>query len=255
VHDTGPADRDETVGVIKVFKDLAEGLASRGVVVLRYEKRTRQYPTVSKGAQYTPQEETVDDAELAAALLRQQPEVNPNKVFAIGHGLGGYLLPRIAEEDGKLAGLIFLAANARPLEDVIVDQAIDAKITGPQLDTIKSLAAKVKKLDAADQDAPPILGMQVSYLLDLKGYDAPALAKTVGTPLLVLQGERDFQVTMKDFALWKASAQARKDVLMRSYPALNHLFVAGEGKSTEAEYKKPGHVAQDVVDDIAKWVQ
>jgi hypothetical protein len=59
---------------------------------------------------------------------------------------------------------------------------------------------------------------------------------------------------MKDFALWKAAVGANKGVTMRSYPALNHLFVAGEGKGTEAEYRKPGHVAPEVIDDIAKFV-
>ena len=41
VHGSGPGDRDATVGQIKQFKDLALGLASRGIAVLRYDKRTR----------------------------------------------------------------------------------------------------------------------------------------------------------------------------------------------------------------------
>jgi fermentation-respiration switch protein FrsA (DUF1100 family) len=98
------------------------------------------------------------------------------------------------------------------------------------------------------------MGEPVAYWLDLKGYDPAALAKKLALPMLILQGERDFQVGMKDFALWKAAVGASKGVTMRSYPALNHLFVAGEGKGTEAEYRKPGHVAPEVIDDIAKFV-
>jgi hypothetical protein len=41
---------------------------------------------------------------------------------------------------------------------------------------------------------------------------------------------------------------------MKAYPTLNHVFVAGEGKSTEEEYRKPGHVSAEVIDDIAKFV-
>jgi hypothetical protein len=59
---------------------------------------------------------------------------------------------------------------------------------------------------------------------------------------------------MQEFAQWKAALSARKNVTFRSYPALNHLFVAGEGKSTDAEYAKPGHVAPEAIDDIAKFV-
>ncbi|MBZ5725405.1 MAG: alpha/beta hydrolase [Acidobacteriia bacterium] len=254
VHGSGPNDRDETIGATKVFKDLAEGLASRGVVVLRYEKRTRRYPTVSKTAKFTIQQETVEDAVKAAALVRPQPEVNPQRVFLLGHGMGGYIAPEIAEDDGKLAGLVLLAANARPLEDLVVEQASNAGFPAKELDTIKAQAARIKRLEPGDEDAPPVLNMPVSYFLDLKGYDAVATAKKFSAPILILQGERDFQVTMKDLDLWKAGLAARKDVTFHSYPALNYLMVAGEGKGTEAEYRKPGHVAPEVIDDIVKWM-
>jgi hypothetical protein len=73
-------------------------------------------------------------------------------------------------------------------------------------------------------------------------------------PLLILQGERDYQVSMVDFAGWKAALGGRKDVELKSYPALNHLFVEGSGKSTPSEYMQPRHVAAEAIRDIAKWV-
>ena len=255
VHGSGPNDRDETVGGVKVFKDLAEGLASRGVVVLRYEKRTRQYGSAMAAlASFTVEQETEEDAVKAAALLRAQPEVNPKRVFVLGHALGGYVAPRIAEEDGKLAGLIILAGNVRPMEDLVVEQAEYLGVSADNLKTAKAVAAKVKSLEPGDEDSPPVMGLPVAYWLDLKGYDPAAQSKKLAIPMLILQGERDFQVTMKDFALWKTAVGASKGVIMHSYPALNHLLVAGEGKSTEAEYRKPGHVAPEVIDDIAKFV-
>ena len=166
-----------------------------------------------------------------------------------------FVAPRIAEDDAKLAGIAILAGNVRPLEDLMLDRAETQGVATKQLESIKMLAGRVKALEPADADAPPILGMRVSYLLDLKGYDPSAVAKKFTMPMLILQGERDFQVNMKDFALWKAALGARKDVTFHSYPTLNHLFIAGEGKSTELEYRKPGHVAPDVIDDIAKWVK
>jgi dienelactone hydrolase len=264
VHDSGPNDRDETVFGTKPFRDLAEGLASRGIVVLRYEKRTRQYAArIANKPKVTLRDETGDDALKALALVRAQPEVNPQKVYLLGHGLGGYLAPRIAEEDGKVAGIIVLDAHARPLEDVMLDQAVEAISTRTdmsadakkkELDAAKAAAARVKALEPADSDSPPIMGMSAAMILDLKGYDPAANAKGLTARVLVLQGERDFQTTMKDFNLWKTGLAGRKDTAFHSYPALNHLMVAGQGKSTEAEYRKPGHVAPEVVDDIAKWV-
>ncbi|HTX36056.1 MAG TPA: hypothetical protein VME43_13590 [Bryobacteraceae bacterium] len=266
VHDSGPHDRDETVFAAKPFRDLAEGLASRGVVVLRYEKRTRVYAARMAGMpRITVRDQTGDDALKAIALLRAQPEVNPQKVYLLGLGLSGYLAPRIAQEDGKLAGIIIAEGNARPLEDVMVDQATyllanRGATAGPEvteareLELVKANAARVKALEQADSDSPPIMGMTAAFILDLKGYDPVAVAKGLPARVLVIQGERDFEITTKDFNLWKTGLAGRKDTTFHSYPGLNHLLVAGQGKSTEAEYHKPGHVAPEVVDDIAKWV-
>jgi dienelactone hydrolase len=256
VHGSGPNDRDETVGGAKVFKDLAEGLASRGIVVLRYEKRTSQYRArIAAMGKFTVQEETVEDAVKAVALVRSQAEVNGQRVFVIGHSLGAYVAPRIAEQDGKLAGMVLMAGNVRPMEDLLLEQMNYMGIQGDQLDRVKDLQAKVKKLEPGDEDSPALAGIPISYWLDLKDYNPAAEAKKLTIPLLILQGERDYQVTMTDFALWKAAVGGAKGVVMKSYPTLNHLFVAGEGKSMPVEYNKPGHVAPAVIEDIAKFVK
>ena len=255
VHSSGPADRDESIGAVKVFRDLAEGLASRGVVVLCYEKRTKQYPQASQAKDYTVEKETLEDAGLALALLRAQPEVKPGRVFLLGYGLGGYVAPRIAEADGKLAGMVIVNANARPLEDVALDEAAFRKVTGAQMQLLIEQAAKIKKLSQGDVDTAPLLGMSGPYLLDLQGYSPTGLAKLVNVPVLILQGERDFEVTMKDFNAWKSGLAGQKSATLKSYPALDRVLVAGQGPSTEADERKPGqHVAQDVIDDVAKWL-
>ena len=117
------------------------------------------------------------------------------------------------------------------------------------------MVAAMKAIKPGQEDAPPVLGMPAHYILDLRGYDPAAEAARLSVPMLILQGERDYQVSMKDFAGWKTALGGRKDVTFKSYPALNHLFETGEGKSTPAEYDKPGHVAAEVVDDTAKWIQ
>jgi dienelactone hydrolase len=256
VHGSGPNDRDETVGGVKVFKDLAEGLSSKGIVVLRYEKRTKQYQARAAALKhFTLADETVDDAAKAAEFLRTQKEVDPAKVWVLGHSLGGYAAPRIADEDGKLAGLILMAANVRPMEDLVIDQLQWMGAQQSAIDQAKAVQAKVKKLEPGDDDGPAVMGAQPSYWLDLKGYNPAEKAKSLGIPLLILQGERDYQVTMKEFELWKAAVGGNKNVTMKSYPALNHLFVAGEGKSMPAEYNKPGHVDAGVIDEIAGVVK
>jgi uncharacterized protein len=265
VQDFGPKDRDDSHAVLKPFRDLSDGLASRGVVVLRYEKRIRQYSGRMSGKPFTADDETVDDAVRALAFLRTQSAVDPKQVYLAGHGLGGYLAPRIAAEDAKLAGVIVMAANQRPLEDLMLDEVQtlvvigkDGKptpaVTGKDLEQAKAAVARIKNLEQNDTDAPAILGLPAAYWLDLKGYDPAAEARKLSMPILILYGERDFQVPKVDFDLWKSGLAGRKNVTARSYPALNHAFVSGSGPSTEQEYRKPGHVAPEVVDDIAKFV-
>lgn len=124
VHGSGPQDEDETVGAIKPFRDLAQGLASRDIVTLRYVKRTQlmaQQEDVSI-AGLTVQHETIDDACAAVALLARTPGVDPARIWIVGHSLGGYLAPRIAKQEPRVAGIACLAGNARPMEDLIVEQ-------------------------------------------------------------------------------------------------------------------------------------
>lgn len=264
VHGSGPNDRDETIGATKPFRDLATGLGSRGIAVLRYDKRTRVHGAkFSAVKDVTVRHAVIDDALEAVKLLRGHPRIDPGHIFVLGHSLGGMLLPRVAAGDARLAGLIVLAGAARPLEDAIVAQsrylaAADGTISPEEqqrIDEAAALAASIRALGPADAGSGRTIGgAPASYWLDLRGYDAPSAAAATKAPMLVLQGERDYQVTTEEFGRWKQALGSRQDVTFRSYPALNHLFVAGTGPSLPAEYMVPGHVAEQVVRDIADWV-
>jgi uncharacterized protein len=262
VHGSGPNDRDETVEAAKPFRDLAWGLASRGIAVLRYEKRTRQHGArLASAPNFTVREETVDDAVAAAALLRGSEGVDPARVYVLGHSLGAMVVPRIGGQDLKIAGFIVMAGAARPLEDLILEQvtyiaSLDGTVSEEEKKQIEGLRQEVAKVKALQPGASgTALGAPASYWLDLKGYKPPEAATALGRPLLVLQGERDYQVTLDNFEAWKKALGDRKDVTFKSYPRLNHLFIEGEGKSGPAEYQKPGHVAEAVVADIAGWIK
>jgi uncharacterized protein len=272
VHGSGPNDRDETLGPNKPFKDLAWGLATRGVAVLRYEKRNKVYgkkiladPKLE--AAMTVKDETIDDALLAAALLQKTKGVDPKRVFILGHSLGGYLMPRIAlaAEPLKITGFISMAGLTRPLDDTIVRQMTylyglagntlsdeDRK----RLQDIKDAVVKVKALTDADKGSTTkLLGAMPAYWLDLRGYDPPETAKAVRKPMLFLQGARDYQVQTVDLENWKKALGSRPDVEFHLYPKLNHLFYEGEGILVPLEYmQKHGSVAPYVVDDIAAWI-
>lgn len=262
VHGSGPNDRDETVAAAKPFRDLAWGLASRGIAVLRYEKRTRQHGAkLGSVPNFTVREETVDDAVAAAALLRGTEGIDPARVYVLGHSLGAMVVPRIGGQDPKIAGFVVMAGAARPLEDLILEQVayiagLDGAVSEEEKKQMEGLRQEVAKVKALHPGANgTALGAPASYWLDLKGYNPPEAAKALNRPLLVLQGERDYQVTLDNFEAWKKALGDRKNVTFKSYPKLNHLFIEGEGKSGPAEYQKPGHVAEAVVADVAGWIK
>ena len=265
VHGSGPGDRDQSVGALKPFRDLAHGLASRGIAVLRYDKRTRVHAARMKELKtMTVALEVVDDAVAATELLGTMAGVDPKRVFVAGLSMGGMLAPRIAAASGDtLAGLIVLAGAATPLEQAILNQTrylamLDGSISAEeqkQIDAAEALVKQVQSVTATDAPVS-VLGASVpaSYFVDLRGYDPPAAAVKIQKPMLVLQGERDFQVTMEDFARWTAALGTRQDVTLKSYPGLNHLFVEGKGQSTPVEYNTPAHASEEVIRDIANWI-
>jgi fermentation-respiration switch protein FrsA (DUF1100 family) len=264
VHGSGPSDRDASVSMNKPFRDLALGLASRGVAVLRYEKRTRQHAArLGTLKTITVKDETIDDAVLAVALLRLTQKIDPRRIVVLGHSLGGMLVPRIAAADARIAGFIVLAGAVRSLDQSLIDQAryiaeADGTVTPDEqrrLDEFGQLQATVRALRPGPVDeGRALLGAPAAYWLDLRGYDAPVAARAVTAPMLILQGERDYQVTMEDFGKWKTALASKTNATFRSYPPLNHLFLAGSGKSLPAEYSVPGHVAEDVIADIVRWI-
>jgi dienelactone hydrolase len=272
VHGSGPNNRDEELGPNKPFKDLAWGLATRGIAVLRYDKRSKVYGKKiladPKGeATMTVKDETIDDALLAAALLQRTKGVDPKRVFILGHSLGGFLMPRIAlaAEPLGIAGFISMAGLTRPLDDTLIRQMTylyglagnalsddDKK----KLEDIKATVARIKALTDADKNSTEkLLGAMPAYWLDVRGYDPPETAKKVRKPMLFLQGGRDYQVQTVDLENWKKALGSRTDCEFRLYPKLNHLFYEGEGILMPLEYvQKHGSVAPYVVEDIANWI-
>ncbi len=263
VHGSGPNDRDETVGMRKPFRDLAWGLASRGIGVLRYEKRTRLYAGQMDLKAITIEEETVADALSALALARAQPESDGGRVYLLGHSLGAMIAPEIAVRDAEVAGVIMMAAGARPLAESLLHQ-LDYIAAQPenqvpqavaQIAQMRTAAERLASREAAPEDMS-MGGAPASYFYDLTERASPDKALEVDAPILLLHGERDYQVTMEDFSIWQRTLAGRETVHLRSYPGLDHLFVAGTAPSTPREtMTAPGFVADTVVADIAAFVQ
>lgn len=266
VHGSGPNDRDETLGPNKPFKDIAWGLASDGIAVLRYEKRTKEYQSVllSSDESITLEEETVSDAVAAVSVLAECPEIASDEIFVLGHSLGGMAIPRIAARCEDAAGFIIMAGPTRPFEDLLLDQyryifSLDGEISDQeqaQLELFEKQAETVKS-PLLSSDTPSIdlpSGLSAEYWLYLRDYDQVSEAKNIKRPVLIMQGERDYQVTAEDFAGWQNGLSEMNNVSFILYNELNHLFIKGSGKSAPSEYEIAGNVAEEVIKDIANFI-
>lgn len=265
VHGSGPHDRDETIGPNKPFLDLARGLAGRGIATLRYEKRTLARPDLFAHGGFTVDDETVNDALAAVSALRGQSDIDPAQIYVAGHSLGAMMAPRIGQRDNRIAGLILLAAPANKLEDIVVRQTrYLAGLQGQSEADINNLLASieperqaVKHLDATSSDKVPLLlGLPASYWLDLNGYDPILTARAISQPILLLQGGRDYQVTVADeFSVWRAAFTTNPRFEMIEYPLLGHAFMPGNDPPGPRDYEAAAHVDGKVLDDIARWIK
>lgn len=232
VHGSGSLDRDETVMANKTFLDLARQLASQGISTLRYDKRTFVYPQRTVN---TMDEETTLDAMAAIAFARTYS----NNVFVLGHSLGAMLAPIIATQAGnQIDGIIMMAGNARNLTDVLAEQLDYLLPPGT------NEAEKEQSIEQIRRQAPHYLQPQGQV----------EAARQLQLPMLIMQGGRDYQVTMTDFALWQQALDGKPNVVFHSYPSLNHLFLEGEGKSKPQEYMVNGSIPQQVIADIAAFI-
>lgn len=280
---SGPCDRDSTVGALKMFKDLAYGLSSQGIAVLRFDKVTFAHPRKLSNDTITVFDEYLDSTLDAISHARQHHGIDPGQVYILGHSLGAMVAPYIAKtKQSDIAGLILMAAPAQSMYRAAIKQFqylsslesehehSDAKNDASDLASkIQELEHQANKADSLTPDSKTPakelpFGIGAPYWLSCRELDplktTESLASSSSFPISIMQGGRDYQVTEKDdFAAWRSSAllQARSDVVeLRLYEHLNHAFVSGEGRSTPAEYETEGlHVSRDVVDDIASWVE
>lgn len=257
VHGSGPQDRDETIGPNRPFLDIARGLAAQDIAVLRYEKRTHTRPQDFSGA-FTLDDETTHDAVAAVATLTTTTSIDPKHIYVLGHSQGGLLAGRIAQaSDGKLAGLILLAAPVRPILDILAEQnryllSLDGSISAEdqtQLDALDATIATVRR----NPDAT-LMNLPGRFWQQLEQVDPVADVRSSGLPTLLLQGGRDFQVVDTEWQLWKKGLQGDR-YRFHHYPALNHLGITSNGKGGMAEYAQPGHVDAGLINDIADWIK
>ena len=272
VHGSGSSNMDEKVGKLTPFKDIAQGLAQRGVACIRYDKRSYAHGlkmVLDKKHPITVREETIDDALLAARLLRSDRRIDPERVFLAGHSMGAMLAPRIEGQGGDFRGLILLAGSPRRLEEILLEQT--REILAGMKGLTKSIAGKQQAqleqsfrglYDLTDEEARQKKMGGGTTLYYFKEMGQPTVAQWLAMtrkPMLIVQGEKDVQVKAHvDFARYQQLLGDRDNVTFRLYPGLNHCFVPARFDSiadAKKEFTPERHIGPEVLDDLACWIR
>ena len=271
VHGSGSSNMDEKVMKLTPFKDLAEGLAAHGIASIRYDKRSFAHGRKmlrDKGHPLTVKEETIEDAILATCLLRQDMRIDREKIFIVGHSMGGMLAPRIDAQGGDYRGMVLMAGTPRKLETIMIEQTegIAAELPVPLRLLVGNQAEKLKRTFAnlyelSDEQARKKKiggGITLYYFKEMGQYPAEDYLKAAQKPVLILQGASDVQVKADvDFAAYRELLQGKPNVTFRLYEGLNHAFVtAFSTKISKAtkEFSKERHIGADVIVDLANWI-
>ena len=263
---SGPSDRDETVGSLKPFRDIADGLARHGIAVYRFDKRSYVYGAALAGdTQATLEDETIDDGVAAVQLVAAQERIDPGRIYVLGHSLGGNAIPAVARKleqaPVKACGFIILAASPRPMWELMREQytflySLAPEITPEMAEQRDATFAELDRLEDLDSlaEGDMVLGVYPAYWRWLADYDVLGEADRITEPVLLLQGEEDYQVTMEDFALWQEAVGGKSNWRLVSCPGLTHAFVPGEKMEGTAVYAREEHVSEDVISEITAFV-
>ncbi len=262
VHGSGPSDRDESIGMLKPFRDIAEDLAGKGIAVYRFEKRTLVYGGImAADRSATLMDESVVDAARAVQMLAGQEKIDPERIFVLGHSLGGTAIPAIDLElkskPVHARGYILMAPGARRLDEMIRDQYDFLAALMPEAESEReAVFADLDRLENPDalKEEDVIAGAYAEYWKWLIGYDAVSLAANIDVPCLLLQGEEDYQVTMEDYQLFRNATEGMDNWIFKSYPGLVHTFTEGKKAEGPVAYTRNGHVSGNVTADIAEFI-
>lgn len=262
VGGSGPTDMDGTVGPNTPYKDIAEGLASSGIAVLRYNKRTAQHGQKMSGIVNEIENmvdfEYVEDIFSAIAYASNLEKVD--NIILAGHSLGGTVVPKIATTSEGVNGIILLAPGIRRLAEISLDQNRYAKdylgISDKQMEQVESFFSLILNHELPE-DYPIQSGITAKYYYELDEYSPLEDLENYDEPVLILQGEEDFQVTMEgDYLPFKEKYGQNDNFTFISFPTLNHLFIKTEEGVFHwtDEYNKPGFVDEEVIVSLSDWI-
>ncbi len=279
VHGSGPNTRNEELFGHQIFTVIADHLCSRGIAVLRYDKRG---VGASKGTFKTATTyDFSDDAQAAVDFLRKHSAIDAKRVGLIGHSEGGLIAPIVASRDPQLGFVILMGGPGIAINQLMIEQARDGEIAEGNVDQaekevqkyrkiydlmlvekdVEALRTKMREVMMADpkaneKEVQSEMKMLISpwFLTFIRMQPQEYLAK-VKQPTLAINGERDFQVSAKsNLAGIREAMKNNKNLTAIELPKLNHLFQTSTTGAFSEYDKIEETVAPFALNTISDWL-
>lgn len=231
VAGSGPTDRDGNSaalpGANDSLKQLAQGLAQQGVASVRYDKRSIGQSVPASGPALREEDVVFGDFVNDAAAWVQQMEKDPRfaRVGLVGHSEGALIALAVADTT-PVGAVVTLAGPGENIADVIARQ-IRANTANPpelvaEVDRILTELRAGRRVTGVSPVLAALFRPSVQpFLISAIKYDPAQLIRTVKAPVLIVQGERDLQVTPDDARRLSAADPRAKLLLI---PGMNHLL-------------------------------
>ena len=260
---SGPTDRDgnSPLGVKAApYRQLADALAGKGISTVRTDKRGTfgSKRAVASANRVTMADYGKDTHAWISSIRRL---TGARCIWLLGHSEGGLVALTAAQKPNGICGVIALATVGRKIGTVLRGQLAANPANAPYLAAANSAIASLeagKRVDTASLPLPlrKLFAEDVqSLLIDLFAENPAKLATSLKVPLLIIQGDRDIQVTVDD-ARALAAAQPRAKLVI--LPGVNHVLKVPQGNDRAANlraYADPAlPIAPSVVDAIADFV-
>lgn len=258
VHGSGPSNMDEEIGKLKPFKDLAEGLAKKGIASIRYDKITYAYLNeIANNYDFTVYDEVVNVALSAANILKNDSRIDTKNIFILGHSLGGQLAPIILNEDDSINGAIMMAGTPRHILGILMDQVMSFQGES-QYNQIYPIYDYIRNLDEVVEGEDKLLyfGCYQKYWVNYNAinFEEETKKASIKHPLLIMHGELDIQVPCSTLELYQDILQDCDNVVYKTYEKLNHCFVDGTGETYQNAYMIKKQIPEKVFADIVDFI-
>lgn len=266
VHGSGAHNKDEQIGPNFPFRDIAWGLSTAGIAVLRYDKRNFVYSSKMQNLDsLTMYEESIDDAILAGEFIKNYQEFTNSRIFLLGHSQGGYIIPEVNSLSNIFDGYISMAGLTNDFRETILRQHsyifnLDNTIDELEKQSLNELEMKIKRLDSMNlnsyKNSELPLNLSQEYWKFILNYNIYEKIQKINKPILIMNGGKDYQVIESDFKNWKKHLSNNKNAEFIWYNDLNHLFMKSTNiKSEPSEYFIPGNIEKNVISDLIKWIK